>query len=162
MKFNHLIQINDPLLPLAEPLTRAQLWRGLIARAETPRMFVPHLDACQLLAGEEIDAAIPTQIRRTLRYGELTVTDVVDFIPLTHVHYDVPAQGEIVASSLRMTIEEPEPDMLFVRFEYSDAQPDEPGTEAAFYNNYRRSAWEAADIDTVRVIRELAEAGELG
>ncbi|MCE2971700.1 MAG: hypothetical protein LW847_16060, partial [Burkholderiales bacterium] len=28
MRFEHLIEINDPLMPLLTPLTRAQLWRG--------------------------------------------------------------------------------------------------------------------------------------
>ncbi|MHA0111691.1 AtaL-like protein, partial [Klebsiella pneumoniae] len=41
MKFNHLIQINDPLNPLIDSLTREQLWRGLVLRAESPRLFMP-------------------------------------------------------------------------------------------------------------------------
>ena len=48
MKFNHLIQINDPLNPLIDSLTREQLWRGLVLRAESPRLFMPHLDDCRL------------------------------------------------------------------------------------------------------------------
>ena len=30
MRFEHLIQINDPLMPLLDTLTREQLWRGLV------------------------------------------------------------------------------------------------------------------------------------
>ena len=32
MRFEHLIQINDPLMPLLDTLSREQLWRGLVLR----------------------------------------------------------------------------------------------------------------------------------
>ena len=156
MKFNHLIQINDPLNPLIDNLTRAQLWRGLVMRAEAPQLFMEHLDECVL--SEKTDAAV----KRMLRYGELRIHDVVTYEPLQRVHYHVPAQGEIPTSSLSMTIEEPEEEALFVRFEYDDGAPEEePGSEKAFYDQFRRSAYEAADIDTIRIIRELIIKGSV-
>ena len=45
MRFEHLVQINDPLMPLLEPLSREQLWRGLVRRAEEPTRFVLGLEA---------------------------------------------------------------------------------------------------------------------
>jgi Domain of unknown function (DUF1857) len=48
MKFEHLIEINDPLNPLIDTITREQLWRGLVIRAESPKLFVPHLDECEI------------------------------------------------------------------------------------------------------------------
>ena len=48
MKFEHLIEINDPLNPLIDTLSLEQVWRGLVLRAESPRLFVPHLDECQI------------------------------------------------------------------------------------------------------------------
>ena len=140
MKFNHLIQINDPLNPLIDNLTRAQLWRGLVMRAEAPQLFMEHLDECVL--SDKTDAAV----KRMLRYGELRIHDVVTYETLQRVHYHVPAQGEIPTSSLSMTVEEPE---------------EEAGTEKAFYDQFRRSAYEAADIDTIRVIRELIVKGSV-
>jgi hypothetical protein len=156
MKFNHLIQINDKLNPLVDPLTRAQLWRGLVLRAEVPKLFMEHLDDCRIFD------KTPDGVSRELRYGNLTVCDTVTFLPLLQVHYQVPAQGEIGASNMRMRIEEPEPDALFVRFEYDMDQPEDATGEEAFYNEFRRSAYEAADIDTIRVIRELAAEQQLG
>lgn len=155
MNFAHLIQINDPLNPLIDPLSRAQLWRGLVLRAESPKLFIPHLDDCTL--SERTD----TTLTRELRYGTLIVRDLVTFSPLQQVDYQVPAQGEIPASSLIMKIEEPQPDALFVRFSYDDGVVDVEGSEEAYYNEYRRSAYQEADIDTVRVIRELVEQGKL-
>jgi hypothetical protein len=156
MKFNHLIQINDMLNPLVDPLSRAQLWRGLVLRAEVPQLFMEHLDDCRIF-DKTSDG-----VSRELRYGNLTVCDTVTFLPLLQVHYQVPAQGEIRASNMRMCIEEPEPEALFVRFEYDIDQPSDPTGEEAFYNEFRRSAYQAADIDTIRVIRELAAAQKLG
>jgi hypothetical protein len=155
MKFEHLVEINDLLNPMAFLITREQLWRGLVLRAEAPKMFVPYLDEAQIVDRTE------ASMSRTLRYGELQVTDTVSFSHLNHVHYDVPSQGDITSSSLRMSIEEPQEDRLFVRFVYDDGLPDSEDQESKMVNAYRRSAYEEADIDTIRMIRELAENGRL-
>jgi len=153
MQFEHLIEINDPLNPLIDMLSRDELWRGLVLRAESPRLFVPHLDECTLTDRSD------TLLSRSLRYGDLVIHDRVTFDAPHAVRYDVPAQGDIPESSLLMTIEEPQPDALFVRFEYDDGKAD--SDEEAFYNEFRRSAYEEADIDTIRVIRQLAQEGLL-
>ena len=155
MKFTHLIEINVPDNPLIAPLTRIQLWRGLVLRAERPTLFVIGLDTCDILE-RSFD-----NIKRELRFGQLVIQDLVRFDDLHNVHYQVPAQNEIPASDLHMTIEEPQPGALFVRFEYDDHAGDNESTEEAFYNEFRRSAYLEADIDTVRVIRQLAQEGQL-
>lgn len=156
MKFAHLIEINDPLNPLIDPLTRDQLWRGLIVRAESPKSFVPWLDRCN------ITERSPLSISRELQYGALIVRDRVTFLPKDQIRYHVPPQKDIPESTLTMTIEEPEPDILFVRFEY-DNGTDDPGESVdAFYNEYRRSAYQESDIDTIRIIRQMVEEGLLG
>jgi hypothetical protein len=155
MKFSHLVEINDPLNPLIDSLTRAQLWRGLVLRAEMPKAFVPWLDRCNITDRSE------ASISRELHYGDLIVCDRVTFLPQEQVRYHVPQQKDIPASSLTMTIEEPQRDVFFVRFEYDDGATEEAGTEEAFYNEFRRSAYQEADIDTIRVIRQMAEEGRL-
>jgi hypothetical protein len=155
MKFAHLVEINDPLNPLIDPLNREQLWRGLVLRAEIPKTFVPWLDRCNII--DRSDASIS----RELHYGELIVHDRVTFLPQEQVRYHVPPQGDIPASTLTMTIEEPEAGVFFVRFEYDDGASDVTDTVDAFYNEFRRSAYQEADIDTIRVIRQLAEEGRL-
>jgi hypothetical protein len=153
MKFHHLIEINDPFNPLIDPLTREQLWRGLVLRAESPTLFMPHLDRCNITARTE------SSLSRELQYGDIVVRDHVTFNPREEVVYEVPAQGDIPASSLSMRIEEPEPEIFYVRFEYSDPTPDTAGSMDAYYNEFRRSAYYEADIDTIRIIRQLAEEG---
>jgi hypothetical protein len=155
MKFAHLVEINDPLNPLIDPLTRDQLWRGLVLRAERPKEFVPWLDACRIFDRSDVS------ISRELKYGELIVHDRVTFLAKEQVRYHVPKQKDIPESSLTMTIEEPQPDVFFVRFEYEDGAAGETGAAEEFYNDFRRSAYHESDIDTIRMIRRFAEAGRL-
>ncbi len=150
MKFTHLVEINDPLNPLIDFLTREQLWRGLTLRAETPQLFVPWLDRCELLERTEFS------LSRALHYGQLIVRDRVTFDPQHRIHYDVPAQKEFPASSLTVSIEEPRPEIFFVRFEYDNGVDD---SDEEFYDEFRRAAYTEADIDTIRIIRQLAAEG---
>jgi len=155
MKFAHLVEINDPLNPLIDPLSRAQLWRGLVLRARTPKTFVPWLDRCDIVENAE------GSLSRESHYGTLMVRDRVSFLPQQQVVYRVPPQKDIPASRLTMTIEEPQPEVLFVRFEYDDGASEAADTADAFYNDFRRSAYIEADVDTIRIIRQMAEQGRL-
>lgn len=155
MKFEHLIQINDPLNPLMDEISREQLWRGLVMRAESPTMFVPHLDECT------ISDRTSGSFARKLRYGDLVVEDRVVLTPLQEVRYEVPAQGEIAASTLTMTIEAPCEGVLVVRFSYDDGLGEHLDEVNAMYDEFKKSAYQEADIDTVRIVRQLAEQGKL-
>jgi hypothetical protein len=153
MKFAHLVEINDPLNPLIDPLTREQLWRGLVARAEAPQAFIPWLDQCRLHERSE------STLSRELHFGDLVVVDRVTFLPQHQVRYQVPMQKDIPESTLTMTIEEPEPNIFFVRFEYDDGTGNAASGADAFYDEFRRSAYQEADIDTIRIIRQMAQEG---
>ncbi len=155
MKFHHLIEINDLQNPLAEFLTREQLWRGLVLRAEAPTLFMAHLDQCTLVEKST------NGLSRELRYGELVIRDRVVFSPQEEILYEVPAQGDIAASRMTMRIEEPQPDALFVRFDYEEGSPETDGSMDEFFNEFRRSAYYEADINTIRTIRQLAGEGRL-
>ncbi|MFM7482812.1 MAG: SRPBCC family protein [Burkholderiaceae bacterium] len=155
MKFTHLVEINMLDNPLVMMISREQLWHGLVLRSEKPTLFVLGLDAC------EITSRSPAELSRTLRFGTLMIHDQVRFTPQQLVHYHVPQQAAIPASDLTMTIEEPQPGALFVRFEYDDHSTTQETDEESFYNEFRREAYKEADIDTVRVIRELAQQGRL-
>ncbi|MET0323081.1 MAG: SRPBCC family protein [Duganella sp.] len=156
MKFEHLIEINDPLNPLIDALTVEQLWSGLVLRAESPKLFVPQLDEAI------IDERTEHGFRRRLRYGQLVIEDRVRLEPQQRVVYDVPAQGEITPSTLTMTIEQPTLDTLYVRFQYDDGHDAETDAANAMYDEFKRSAYKEADVDTVGMIRELASQGRLG
>lgn len=155
MKFEHLLQINDPLNPLIDALTREQLWRGLVLHAESPKLFVAHLDECTI--SERSSAGF----RRSRRFGELCIDDRVALTPLREVRYDVHQQGDISASSLSVTIEAPSEHSLFVRFRYDDGHDAETDAANAMYDEFKKSAYQEADIDTIRILREMAAEGRL-
>ncbi|MCL1886376.1 MAG: DUF1857 family protein [Betaproteobacteria bacterium] len=151
MKFEHLVEINDLKDPRIEPITRLQLWRGLVLRTEQPTLFIPQLDSCVITVHSA------NAISRGLKFGNLVVNDHVHYTVQNQVRFDIPKQGEILASTLTMTIEEPMPEQLFVRFTYEDTSPEE-GPDA-FYNDFKRSAYREADIDTIRIIRQMTAEG---
>lgn len=155
MKFHHLVEINDPLIPLLDPLTREQLWRGLVLRAEDPVPFITGLDECRILE------RFTDGLRRELHFGDLRVHDRVTFEPMHRVRYDTDAQDAMPSARLVMTIEEPRQSLLFVRFEYDSGEIAASDRVQEFYDQFRRSAYQEADIDTIKRIRQLAEQGLL-
>ena len=152
MQFSHLIQINDPLNPLVDPLSREQLWRGLVLRAENPLLFVMALDGFEIVErGENV-------LVRRLHFGKLTLRDRVSFSPMQQVRYDIEAAGDSPAASLVMTIEEPEAGQLFLRFDYATLRGDAAAPIDEFYSRFAKQAYIEADIDTVSTIRRLVLA----
>ena len=101
------------------------------------------------------------RLRPQPRYGELVINDKVVLVPQLQVRYEVPAQQDISASSLVMTIEMPDEASLWVRFQYDDGHDAATDEANALYDDFRRSAYKESDIDTVRILRELALEGRL-
>ncbi|HWT35917.1 MAG TPA: SRPBCC family protein [Paraburkholderia sp.] len=155
MNFEHLIQINDPLNPLVETMTREQLWEGLVLRAEQPQLFVMGLDSCSILSRTE------STLERELHYGHATVRDHVTLTPKQSVRYDISATADYVGGSLTMTIEQPDELQLFLRFEYKTSLPsadDNGDPDAHQTEEIVKSAYRESDIDTVRLIRQYVSA----
>lgn len=160
MRFEHLVQINDPLNPLLDPLTRAQLWRGLVLRAEQPTQFVLGLAGCVIRTrAEDVEK---TTLTRTLDFGGFRVHDRVELTPQRCSQTHTDGGPTWPASRLTITIEEPQPEQLFLRFLYEFEGADETGAAVAETDALRRQAYKSADLDTVQRIRALAEQGELG
>ncbi|WCM20948.1 SRPBCC family protein [Paraburkholderia bryophila] len=152
MNFEHLIQINDPLNPFVESMTPAQLWEGLVLRAEQPQLFVIGLDSCTILsrAGNVIE--------RELHYGQATVRDRVTLQDGQSVRYDILPTADHVGGSLTMTIEQPDELQLFLRFEYATTLPESMDPDAHQTQEIVKSAYRENDIDTVRLIRQYVQA----
>jgi hypothetical protein len=155
MKFEHLIEINDPLNPLIDALTHKQLWTGLVLSAESPKLFMPHLDECV------IDERNDGGFRRRRRFGELVIEDRVVLEPMRQLRYEVAPQQEISRMSLTVTIETHGANTLYVRFQYEDDHDAATDAANAMYDEYRKSAYQESDIDTIRVLRDLAAQGRL-
>lgn len=157
MHFEHLVEINDPLMPLLPVLTRAQLWRGLIRRAERPTDFVLGLAAATIHDRTERDGEL--QLTRTLDFGPFQVHDRVRLREDSECVTLTQAGAQYPASRLTIRIEEPAPGQLFLRFTYASDADDAELDEVAV--QLRNQAYKSADIDTVVAIRRLAEAGAL-
>jgi hypothetical protein len=160
MRFEHLVEINDPLMPLLPELTRAQLWRGLVLRAEDPTLFIGGLDSVTIDARRELSGV--TELERTLDYGSFRVRDRVRLFPQQRSEIHTAAGTSWPASRMTIAIEEPSPDALFLRFIY-EAESEVAGVGGLDEMTIalRQQAYQGADLDTVVRIRELAEAGRL-
>lgn len=151
MNFEHLIQINDPLNPFVESMTREQLWEGLVLRAEQPQLFVIGLDSCTILSREG------NVLERELHYGRATVRDRVTLEESQSVRYDILPTADYVGGSLTMTIEQPDELQLFLRFEYATTLPESTDPDAHQTQEIVKSAYRENDIDTVRLIRQYVQ-----
>ena len=155
MKFEHLIQINDPLNPLIDPLTREQLWRGLKRRAEQPKQFMQTLDSVEI--AERSDGSLT----RALTFGKLMVHDRVRFVEPVQVRYEIEGSAEVPAATLVVTIEEPAPEQLFVRFEYAVKAVMGAPPRDAYYDEFVKQAYVEADVDAITTIRRLVSEDAL-
>lgn len=160
MRFEHLVEINDPLMPLLTELTREQLWRGLVARAHDPASFIPTLDGAEVEVRGTHDNVV--ELSRTLDYGTFQVRDDVRLVDGERTEIRTRAGPSWPASRLTIGIEEPQPGALFLRFVYESDEVEGTGALDQVTSELRRQAYIASDIDTVQRIRQLAEDGQLG
>ncbi len=156
MRFEHLVEINDPLNPLLTLLTREQVWQGLVLRARSPEAFVLGLDKANILSdsGEVLE--------RELQFGAARIRDTVTLTPHEQVRYETHATATHAGGSLTMLIEQSEDERMFIRFIYDTTMENADPNGDTRYAEIVRSAYREADIDTVKTIRELAATGRLG
>lgn len=156
MRFEHLVEINDPNTMGLAPLTADQVWQGLVLRGQSPELFVLGLDRAEITGrGEQ-------WIERVLHFGEAQVRDRVVFEPRRSVRYESAATAEHAGGTLTMAIETPAPGALLVRFTYETTMPAVDASGDDRYAEIVKSAYHEADLDTIRKIRELASTGQLG
>ena len=153
MNFEHLIQINDPENPLVVPLTRQQLWHGLLHRVEDPVPFLPGLESCVILERQA------HELLRQLNFGQAEIRDRVTLADMHWVRFDILPSETHAGGSLTITIEEPEAGSLFLRFAYRTTLAVNPNSEERAYIEYVKSAYHQSDVDCVRLIRTLAAGG---
>jgi hypothetical protein len=155
LKFEHLIEVNDLTQALHSPLKREQLWFGLLCRAEDARPFLPGLDACHVI--ERSDGLLV----RELHFGNAVIRDRVHLQPMQWIRFETEASASHAGGALTISIEEPTPGALFLRFRYETTLQEEAGSEDARYVEFVRSAYHQSDLDTLAVIRTLAASGRL-
>ena len=153
MKFEHLIQINDLQNPLVESMERDQVWQGLLHRVEDATPFLPGLESCTVVERHD------DHLLRELDFGAAVIHDRVTMAEGHWVRFDILPNEQHAGGSLTITIEEPEPGALFLRFAYATSFGENPGSEERAYIDYVKSAYHQSDVDCVRIIRTLAAGG---
>lgn len=144
----HLVRINDPALARHFWLSRRQLWNGLRHTVLVPELIDQSIDAS---AVRELSTGV---FSREIRRGNTVAADEVTMIPEQSLTIRADASGPFRGSSLTIRIEEPAPEMLFVRFVYELVGLEDERTEEE--DNARRSAYLASDIERVREARRHA------
>jgi hypothetical protein len=155
MRFEHLIEINSPkqaVQTVMPVFTRAQLWQGLMLRLQTPQRFPNGPESC------EWQELTPGVFRRTLRFGQHVMRDEVHTVAQERMQFTPEPHGDTAPIRLTITIEEPQPHQMVLRFVY--VALGEQSAEEAYYNEYRHNAWLHNDRDMVRSLREWLEGGE--
>lgn len=154
MYFEHLIEINNPLNPLIEPLSVEQVWQGLMYRVEEPTVFLPGLERCTILSRQG------DRVERELHFGPASVRDTVTFRHLEWVCFESLATSEHAGGRLTIRFDQPAAEHLYLRFTYETTLPDgmEAG-EGVQVSEYVKAAYRESDLDTVRIIRLIAANG---
>lgn len=148
MQFEHLVQVNDLANPTLPILSRQQVWQGLVLRARLPDEFVLGLEDFTL------NWLSDGRLQRSLALPGMQVQDLVTFVWQESVHYDIVKTDSQPGGSLLMSLEEPQPDDLFVRFRYEVHYVDALGSDQP-YEQLIQQAYHKADLDTVSTIRRL-------
>lgn len=155
MHFEHLIEINAPATALgamAPLFTREQLWNGLMRRVQTPQRFPMGPERCEWQEAE------PGLFRREVHFGPHVLRDEVEATPMECIRFTPEAHGDTAPVQLTISIEEPTPGRMVLRFAYDTLG--EPSAEEKYYAEYRHNAWLHNDRDMVRTLRQwLSEEG---
>lgn len=144
-RHEHLVRINDPTIERSLWLTRRQLWNGLRHTVLSPQAMDESIDAASVI--ENADGSLQREIRR----GQSVAADEVTLVADQSLTICADSRGQFCGSRLTIRIEEPAPEMLFVRFTYEVIGIDDERTEEE--DNARRSAYQASDIERVREVR---------
>lgn len=144
----HIVRINDPANAAGAWLTRDQLWAGLQYTVLAPELLDESIDSSSI---EEI---VPGRLRRYIRRGRSATSDEVELVPNESLLIRADAAGAFAGSTLTIRIEEPAPQMLFVRFTYEVRGLEEARDEHE--DSARCCAYRNLDIERIRQARGFA------
>ncbi len=155
MRFEHIIEINDPARPDLPMLEQDQLWRGLLLRITDPQRFLPGLESAQVT---DLGGGI---FARTLDFGAVKIEDQITVEDPCALKIDVLAPRQYEGTRLVIYPEAADDQRLRVRFVY---QSPPKGYGSEFSSEERQvleNAWLQADRDSITLIRRYAAEGLL-
>jgi len=148
LEFEHLVQINDPDNGAIKPLSRTQLWDGLVMRARDPGRFNSAL-TCR------IDHVSHDSFVRYVQAGNTEFREEVTLTPQERIETVTAGGSEPLHAESITSIEEPADGYLFVRFIYRRDM--EETREGIMIGEHLKSAYLHTDIEAIALIRMLAE-----
>lgn len=157
MRYEHLLQVTDPANPAVPPMGRDELWRGLMRRVESPQDFELGPDRCEVTHGADA-----SERRRRIHFGALKFDDHVRIEPPQRIVFATAPREGTATVGLTITVEEPVPGALFLRFVYEVEEPAEGANiEDRALQRYREQAWLEMDRDMLRTLRQWQRDGRL-
>lgn len=160
MEFEHILVVNDPHDPENHgipPLSREEVWFGLLCRAEDPLPFLLGLERCDIVERGE------HHLVRDLHFGQQVVRDRVRWQAMEFVVFESQATEHHSGGQLKISLETPAPEVLTLRFHYQTGlgEPDSAdpaqAEELQKLAEYIRAAYYNSDVDTLKRIRQLAQ-----
>ena len=148
LEFEHLVQINDPENSDIRPLSRQQLWEGLLLRAKDPGKFNNAL-TCR------IDEVTSNSFIRYIQTGDTEFREQVSLTLLKKIETIITGSDQPIHAESITSIEEPAAGYLFVRFIYR--RDIEDSREGELVGEHLKSAYAQIDIEAIALIRMLAE-----
>jgi hypothetical protein len=144
LEISHKVPVNGPG---QTELTRAQVWRGLVMKAENAVLFVPGMDRCEVLERGE------GWLLREAQFQGNVIRERVTFEPERRVHFD---QIEGAEGWIDNLIEEAPDGSLELRFVFGVPPSEEP--RARDLEPVYRKALE----NTMATVRRMVAEGKLG
>lgn len=149
LEFEHLVQVNDLNDTNLTPISREELWQGLVLRARNPQKFNRSLECTAKPLGQN-------EFLRTIKVGNSQFCEHVVLYPEQKIHTSTVAEIDQIAAESVACIEEPVSGFLFVRFSYK-RELDDPSHEVDV-GEHLKSAYAQLDRDAIAMIRSLAES----
>lgn len=116
-------------------------------------MLAPEL-LDESIDSSSIEEIVPGRLRRQIRRGTSATSDEVELVPNESLLIRADAAGAFAGSTLTIRIEEPAPQMLFVRFTYEVCGLEEARDEHE--DSTRCCAYRNLDIERIRQARGFA------
>lgn len=149
LEFEHIVQVNDLRNRAITPITRSQLWQGLVLRARSPEKF-NHALQC------DSDELIDNKFKRIIKAGQTNFCEQVVLYPEQKISTKTAGNLDQINAQSIVSIEEPDTGSLFVRFHYK-RELDNSDTHLDV-DAHLKAAYVQLDCDAVALIRILAES----
>jgi hypothetical protein len=153
LEFEHTIEVNCPGDCALPPISRSELWQGLVLRAREPQAFNPHLRCSTRATG------INT-FERTIEAGEDSFCEEVILYPERQIVTRTTARDNPFSAQSRTRIEHSEEGALFVLFFYQRDLSE--SDEKSDIGVYLQAAYRQLDEDAIRRIRQTTKEGVKG